>query len=227
MNTIMNSILKRSLLYLALSTFVFVIVIPLQAQSKTRDHRTKTTTRDHSTTTRDHRTKYKIRDHRNMGATPDNTSPTSDKKDQFLSFDEADALFGKRTTVVGKYPSFKYTGKMDTIMLTPKLQEGDNLIYKMQTGNTLHVWVSKGRIVELKLNDASQKEIRADLFQNEVVNVEKRPAQVCLNCREICVDEIDEAGSFTGGRFCWSQCIKVECSSDHNAVLAPVVVKGD
>lgn len=231
MKTILKSILKRSLLYLALSIFVAVYVVPAQAQTTTRDHRTKTTTRDHRTKTnvRDHRNEKSEKDkRRNTTVETSNTvEPKPANKDQMRSFDEADALFGKRTILVGKYPSFKYTGKMDTVVITQKLHEGDNSIYKMETGNTLHALVSKGRIVELKLKDASQKEILANIFQNEVASDQNIPAKVCLNCREICVDEIDEAGSFTGGRFCWSQCTKVDCKNDHNAILAPDVVKGE
>ena len=139
--------LNNIFLYLLTAIFTFLFIIPLQAQEK-RDHRTKK-----KNTISDQRAANKVME-----------------ISQTLNFDEADALFGKRSEIKKKYPTFKFTGKVDRVMITQKLHEGDISIYKMDSGNTLHTTIKKDKIVELILKDSNGKIIDPNISQINIAH---------------------------------------------------------
>ncbi|MRX65544.1 hypothetical protein [Maribacter luteus] len=127
-------------------------------------------------------------------------------KTQTLFFDEADAIFGKRTEVEKAYPKFKITGKLKTINISKKLNEGDNLIYKLKSGHTLNATVKKGRIIKFsKVVDGTS----TTLFSTR-----KNNTQTCFNCTELCLNPVD-----SDSQDCWTICEMVDCSKDFNAQI--------
>jgi hypothetical protein len=233
----MKSSIKKPLLLVALGIFTFLYVSPLQAQV-VRDHLTKST----DDKVRDHRTKntaVTIKD------VKDGTSNT-------LLLGEAGTFIGTRTSIIEKYPSFKLTGKVNRIMITDKLHDGDNLIYKMESGNALHATVKEGKIIKYTWKDSNGKKFSggdgddvedvADISLEDLLNVEITTAgkdandsddesaqltsnRTCYNCKEICVE--DAFGRHPdGGDPCWIECEPVDCSGKHTHELpGPVVGK--
>ena len=215
MKTLIFRIQRRNLQIL-LVLLIGVYIMPIHAQNEVRDHRTKTSTTKLS--------KKKV----SQSYSAEVMAPIDYDKNQVLYFDEADALFGKRTALIVKPSSFKYTGNRDTIHIEQKFHEGDNSIYKMKSGNTLYANVKNGRIVELVLKDPKRIEIQVqNPYDNSEVVSQAKPVTECLNCKEICVENtIDEEGQPIGGRVCWTQCKKVKCGK-HNAILIPERAKDD
>jgi hypothetical protein len=218
----MKSSLKKLFLWVALGIFTFLYVSPLQAQD-VRDHRTKNT----ETKVRDHRTKKtddKVRDHRENKA----ASTVS-------FFEEEGAFFGTRTQILEKYPSFKTTGKVNTIMITEKLHDGDNLIYKMESGNALHAIVKKGKIIKYTWKDSRGNQISGgsgdDVIRGGAGDdqiVEKAQSPTCYKCTKVCHDpDKGDLGTHPdGGPNCWTTCVVVDCSDEHTHTLpGPVVGK--
>lgn len=206
----------RRYIRVLLGFLICVYIMPIHAQNEVRDHRTKKPTSEAS--------KMKV----SLFHSAEVMAPVDDKNNQVLYFDEADALFGKRTALIVKPASFEYTGERDTIRIKQKLHEGDNSVYKMKSGNTLHANVKNGRVVELIMKDPNRKEIHPQNLHDNIVNTyQQKPVTECLSCKEICVpNSIDEEGQPTGGPVCWTQCEKVKCG-DHNAILIPEKVKGE
>ena len=153
----------------------------------------------------------KVRDHR--------TSNKSIDKNQTLNFDEADAIFGTRTELQRKYPELRFTGKIDQIMITKKLSDGENSIHKTESGNTIYATVKKGKITRLSLRNPKIKDIK-DGTSNTVVYNDNN--STCFWCTKICHDP-DGAGVDT----CWTTCVVVDCSKAHNAVIPGKIVKGN
>ncbi len=123
---------------------------------------------------------------------------------QVFYFDEADAIFGKRTEVKKAYPTFKYTGKVPTIRVTQALKDGVNSIYGLKSGHTLYAIVQKGKIIRFEgANDGSSNTL---LFSETDKN------KSCFNCTELCFNTAD--GSVQD---CWTICETVDCSKDYNA----------
>lgn len=210
MKTILFKVGAKYIAFL-LGILITFYVLPIQAQTTVRDHRTKTSKSS----------KVKVKEE--VTSTVEVNAPIDKGKAQILYFDEADALFGKRTALMERSASFKYIGTMDTIHIKQKLHEGHNAVYKMKSGNILFASVKNGKIIELILKDPNSKEIQIQNPQGNLdVDYKEKQVAECLNCKEICVDEIDETGFPTGGKLCYTTCHKVECGSeDHNAILVP------
>ncbi|MCF8368294.1 MAG: hypothetical protein K9G76_04570 [Bacteroidales bacterium] len=186
---------------------MFMRIIPVNAQTTIHDHRNKAPE------------SMKMKKSFNNHVVQ--ISPRASVQNQMMSFDEADALFGKRTRVAHRPASFRYIAKMDTILITQKLQEGDNSIYKTEAGNTLYAVIKNGQVTKLTMKDSDMNDIRAGSSQENMVIASQQKPVECLSCKEICVEEIDEGGFATGGMFCWTQCTKVDCAGEHNAILLP------
>lgn len=154
---------------------------PLQAQVK-RDHRTKE--------------KNTISEHK--------FTNNATVKSQILYFDEADALFGKRSEVKKKYPTFKFTGKVDRVILPQKLYDGENSIFKTKSGNTLQATVKKGKLTGFgTVSDGSS---------NTLVIAKMGNNKTCFNCTELYHYPADGRP-----KDCWTICEVVDCNSEHNA----------
>jgi len=228
----MNSSIKRTLLWVALGIFTFLYVSPLQAQV-VRDHRTKKT----DDKVRDHRTETntKVRDHRTK-----NTAIT-DGTSNILLLGENNTFVGTRTAILEKYPSFEFTGKVNRIMITDKLQDGDNSIYEMKSGNTLHAIVKKGKIIKYSWKDSQGNQISGgprgddlsggrgdDILNGDHGNddlsgdsfVASDAGPTCYLCTKTCHYPADG-----GGEYCFFECYPVDCSEPHNAELPGQVVK--
>ncbi len=228
---------------MALGIFTFLFIAPLQAQV-VRDHRTKKT----DDKVRDHRTKKtddKVRDHR----TETNTTVRDHRENKpaltVPFFEEEGAFFGTRTQILEKYPSLKFTGKVNRIMITDKLHDGDNSIYKMESGNTLHAIVKKGKIIEYTWKNSHGNQISGgdgddvedvedvmDMSLEDLLNVEittagrdsddgddeivaqLTPNSTCFDCTEFYFEKVPDDGSPY-----WVECIVVDCSEDHNAII--------
>ena len=146
-----------------------------------------------------------VRDHR--------TNKKAFVKSQIFHFDEADAIFGKRTEIKKAYPTFKYTGKVNTINITQELKEGDNSIYKMKSGHTLYATVKKGKIIGFGgVNDGSSNTLLFSEIDNN---------KTCFTCTDLCLYPADG-----GPQDCWTTCEVVDCTKDYNAqiqgLLAPI-----
>ena len=175
--------LKNIFLFLLTAIFTFLLIIPLQAQEK-RDHRTKKNNN--------------VRDHR--------VANKASVINQTLNFDEADAIFGRRSEVKNIYPTFKITGKVDRVMITQKLSDGENSIFKTKSGNTLQATAKKGKIVGFgPVSDGSS---------STLVIAETDNNKTCFNCTEICHYPADG-----GPKECWTICEVVDCNSEHNASI--------
>ena len=175
--------LKNIFLYLLTAIFTFLLIIPLKAQEK-RDHRTYK--------------KNNVRDQR--------AANKAIVKSQILYFDEADALFGKRSEVKKIYPTFKITGKVNRVIITQKLSDGENSVFKTKSGNTLQATAKKGEIVGFgPVSDGSS---------NTWVIAETGNNKTCFNCTEICHYPADG-----GPKECWTICEVVDCNSEHNASI--------
>jgi len=248
----MKSSIKRTLLWVALGIFTFLYVSPLQAQV-VRDHRTKKT----DNKVRDHRTKKtddKVRDHR----TETNTTVRDHRENKTAStvpfFEEEGAFFGTRTQVLEKYPSLKLTGEVNRIMITDKLHDGDNLVYKMESGNALYAIVKKGKIIKYTWKDSQGNQIIGgdddedvedvhDISLEDLLNVEITTAgsrrdsddgddedvsQLTPNSTCYNCKEICIEDAFgrhpDGGDPCWIECEEVDCSDKHTHKLPGPVV---
>lgn len=143
----------------------------------------------HGQVTRDHRTNTKTID-----------------KSQVLYFDEADAFIGKRTEIKKAHPTFRVTGKVNTIDLPQELIEGDNHRFKMKSGHTLYATVKKGKVIKI----GRVKEVSS----NTRIFTEPNPNSTCFNCMEICLYPADR-----GPKDCWTICEVVDCSKEYNAQI--------
>ena len=216
----MKSKIKRTLLWVTLGIFTFIYVSPLQAQV-VRDHRTK-------------KTDDKVRDHRTKNTSKATLDAFGDGSVHFVYFEEAGTFVGTRTQILEKYPSFKFTGNINRIMITDKLHDGDNLVYKMESGNALYAIVKKGKIIKYTLKDSKGNQISGGSGNDDleggsgnddsIVAIDDDPT-TCYQCTEICHD--DGLGKHPdGGPPCWTTCVQVDCSEEHTHKLpGPVVGK--
>jgi len=185
--------LKNTFSYLVLGVIIFSSLETLHAQEK-KTNRTKK--------------EVKVRDHRN--------SKKTFVKSQSLSFDEADAIFGTRTELQRKYPGLKFTGKIDRTMITKKLSDGENLIHKTVSGNTVYATVKKGEIVAFSSKGSKMKEIK-DGTSNTISF--KNNNKTCFKCTDIYYNS-DGTRVDTN----WITCVVVDCSKDYNAIIPGKVV---
>ncbi|EAR01993.1 hypothetical protein [Maribacter sp. HTCC2170] len=172
--------------------FIFSLVIPIQAQVERDGKDTKIKVREHR------RTKIKI------------------SKNPVLNFDEADAIFGKRTDIQSKYPGLKFIGNVKQIKIIKKLSNGENYIYKTTTGDKIYASVKKGEITKISLRNPKIK----DGTSNTIAYSDNN--STCFNCTELCHDP-DGAGKTT----CWTTCVIVDCTKEHNAKIPGKIVKGN
>lgn len=188
-------ITKVTFLYLVISSFIFLSIVPLKAQTK-RNLRTD-------------KKNIKVRDHRVSSKTMD--------KSQTINFDEADALFGKRTELQRKYPGLKFTGKINRIMITKKLTDGENSIHKTESGNTVYAMVKKGKVTRLSLRNSKIKDVK-DGTSNTIGL--KYNATTFFKCTELSI-----SSNGTSSPDYWTTCIVVDRSKDYNAILPGKIVK--
>jgi len=201
---------------ISMTSFVQINVVVAQSNSKitARDHRPKAraaASRPDSrprTTTRDHRTN------------PVNSSRVNrSSKKQILFFDEADALFGKRTTISINSASVQFTGKLETIRISKKLGSGDNLVYKMPSGHTLYANVKNSKIFRLNLKGSNRKIINA-YPMTEITGFSARKSNGCLSCKRVCVQEYNNLGHPVGPPDCQFICTPVKCNDKRkNGIL--------
>lgn len=177
-------------------------------------------------TTRDHRTKKK-----SQTSKPSLTKGTSRKnaaivakantKEQILFFDEADALFGKRTNVAASSVSVRFTKELETIHLAKKPGSGSKLTYKMPSGNILHANVENGKILNLNLKGSNRAMIKSyPILETPRTGYSARKASGCLNCKRVCVETYNDLGHPVGSPDCKFVCTPVKCGSkDQNGIL--------
>ena len=185
---------KEAFVYLLFSAFTILSFTPIEAQVK-RDNRAE-------------KKEIKVRDHRVTNKTI--------TKSKTLNFDEADAIFGTRTELQTKYPGLKFTGKIDQIKITKKLPDGENYIHKTTSGNAIYASVKKGKITGLSLRNPKMRDVK-DGTSNTVIYSDNN--STCFKCTKICHDP-DGAGVDT----CWTTCVVVDCSKDHNAKIPGKIV---
>ncbi len=205
------------------------VISMVQVNELVAQRSTVTTVRNHRSTARTvanqpaSRQGPAVRDHRASSAKTSGYN-TGLSNNQVIFFDEADALFGKRTAVSDRSTSVKFTGNVKTIQISKKLVPGDNLVYKMPSGNALHVYVKNGAIQKWNLRESNRK---ITYPTGQTSGFSARKTQQCLYCRIVCGPPIyDDLGHHTGNQDCQSVCSPVKCSDKRkNAVLEGGKVK--
>ncbi|MBJ2176324.1 hypothetical protein JBL43_18880 [Aureibaculum sp. A20] len=133
-------------------------------------------------------------------------------KSQIVYFDEADAIFGKRTEIKNAHPTFKVTGKINTITITQNLNDGDNSIHKTKSGNSLYVTIKKGEIIKF----GSVK----DKTEYKKKSLKKESKKTYLNCTTLCLYLKEETS-----KDCLIICDVVDSSAKYNAEIEEKLVK--
>ena len=214
--------MKTSMKYFS-SIVIIATLSLLQMNLVLAQKNTNITTRDHRSNTRATASRpiatqrTTTRDHR---ITPVNSSRiNSSSKKQIILFDEADALFGKRTTIFANSASVQFTGKLKTIQLSKKSGSGDNLVYKMPSGHTLYANVKNRKISKLNLEGSNRKTIIA-YPATEITGSIARKSDACLSCKRVCVQEYNNLGHPVGSPDCQFICTPVKCDDKNkNGIL--------
>jgi len=111
----------------------------------------------------------------------------------------------------GKYQSFKFTGKPDTIKITNKIVEGENTIGKTNTGNTITATVKNGTIVKITMINAAGKKVNLNSPPRKAFGSSTGIAKTILICMHCWVSQREGRPYYV--------CNDVPCrSSDANAV---------
>lgn len=192
----MKTYLKNTVLLVIIAIVSMIQMNTLSAQNSStitvRDHRPKANT-----------TAF-IRDHR-----------TNSTVNQVLFFDEADAVFGKRTTIPSQPASVKFTSNVPVIRLSHPSNFGNSFSCKMSSGSTLYGYVKNGKIQQLNLKNSSQ----AYPIKENVGNTAKK-TDTCLSCKQVCVQEFNDLGHPVGAPDCEFVCTPVKCDDKRkNGVL--------